>query len=143
MKRQATGLKRNSVVSCLVLATIDRDQVAQVRGTLSAVMRNGLNGCLKAPSPPRRPDTDSFETRIRRVQEIEVFIVSRQEDQPPELSAGLRDVSNKRRGAGLEPPVCFHLLRFSRPSQLTTLALLRLNSVDFRILRKYGEVLGR
>jgi mRNA-degrading endonuclease toxin of MazEF toxin-antitoxin module len=45
---QATGLKRNSVVSCLVLATIDRDRVDQLLGTLSATMSNGLNDCLRA-----------------------------------------------------------------------------------------------
>ena len=44
----ATGLKRNSVVSCLLLATIDRDRVDQVIGTLSAAMGNSLNDCLKA-----------------------------------------------------------------------------------------------
>lgn len=44
----ATGLKRNSVVSCLLLATIDRDRVDQILGTLSAAMANRLNDCLKA-----------------------------------------------------------------------------------------------
>jgi mRNA interferase MazF len=48
LEGQATGLKRNSVVSCLVLATIDRDRVDQVLGTLSAAMSNGLDNCLKA-----------------------------------------------------------------------------------------------
>jgi mRNA-degrading endonuclease toxin of MazEF toxin-antitoxin module len=45
---RATGLKRNSVVSCLLLATIDRDRVDQVLGTLSAVMANSLGDRLKA-----------------------------------------------------------------------------------------------
>ncbi len=44
----ATGLKRDSVVSCLLLATIDRDRVDQVLGTLSAAMSKSLNACLKA-----------------------------------------------------------------------------------------------
>src|SRR6266481_5801838 len=35
---QATGLKRDSVVSCLLLATIDGDRVHQVLGKLSATM---------------------------------------------------------------------------------------------------------
>ncbi len=48
LEGQATGLKRNSVVSCLILATIDRDRVDQVLGTLPAAMSNGLNDCLKA-----------------------------------------------------------------------------------------------
>jgi mRNA-degrading endonuclease toxin of MazEF toxin-antitoxin module len=43
-----TGLQRNSVVSCLLLATIDRDRVDQVLGTLSAAMNRSLNDCLKA-----------------------------------------------------------------------------------------------
>jgi mRNA-degrading endonuclease toxin of MazEF toxin-antitoxin module len=45
---RATGLIHNSVVSCLLLATIDRDRVDLVLGTLSAAMNNGLNDCLKA-----------------------------------------------------------------------------------------------
>jgi mRNA-degrading endonuclease toxin of MazEF toxin-antitoxin module len=45
---QATGLKHNSVVSCLVLATIDRDRVDQLLGTLSATMSDGLSDCLRA-----------------------------------------------------------------------------------------------
>jgi mRNA-degrading endonuclease toxin of MazEF toxin-antitoxin module len=44
---RATGLMHNSVVSCLLLATIDRDRVDQVLGSLSAAMNNNLNGCLK------------------------------------------------------------------------------------------------
>src|SRR5205807_514743 len=42
-----TGLKRNSVVSCLLLATIDGDRADQMLGTLPATMRNSLNDCLK------------------------------------------------------------------------------------------------
>jgi mRNA interferase MazF len=45
---QATGLKRDSVVSCLLLATINRDRVDQVLGRLPAGMSNNLNDCLKA-----------------------------------------------------------------------------------------------
>jgi mRNA-degrading endonuclease toxin of MazEF toxin-antitoxin module len=45
---QATGLVRNSVVSCLLLATIDRNRVDQVVGTRSSAMVMGLNDCLKA-----------------------------------------------------------------------------------------------
>src|SRR5262249_54854477 len=44
---QATGLARDSVVSCLLLATLDADRVSQVLGTLSAALRNKLNDCLK------------------------------------------------------------------------------------------------
>jgi mRNA-degrading endonuclease toxin of MazEF toxin-antitoxin module len=45
---QATGLKRDSVVSCLLLATVDIDRVDKVLGTLSLAMRSGLNDGLKA-----------------------------------------------------------------------------------------------
>lgn len=45
---KATGLLNDSVVSGLLLATIDGDFVAQVIGTLSASMRQQLNQCLKA-----------------------------------------------------------------------------------------------
>ena len=48
LEGQAAGLKRNSVVLCLILATIDRDRVDQLLGTLPAAMSNGLNDCLKA-----------------------------------------------------------------------------------------------
>jgi mRNA-degrading endonuclease toxin of MazEF toxin-antitoxin module len=44
---QATGLSRDSVVSCLVLMTVYADAVAQVLGTLSPTMRQKLNDCLK------------------------------------------------------------------------------------------------
>jgi mRNA interferase MazF len=45
---KATGLARDSVVSCLVLTTVYADTVAQVLGTLSPTMRQKLDGCLKA-----------------------------------------------------------------------------------------------
>ena len=45
---KATGLARNSVVSCLVLMTIYADSVAQVLGTLSPTMQQKLNASLKA-----------------------------------------------------------------------------------------------
>jgi mRNA-degrading endonuclease toxin of MazEF toxin-antitoxin module len=45
---KATGLVRDSVVSCLVLVTVYADTIAQVLGTLSPTMREELDGCLKA-----------------------------------------------------------------------------------------------
>ncbi len=45
---KATGLMRDSVVSCLVLVTVYADTVAQVLGTLSPNMQQRLNDCLKA-----------------------------------------------------------------------------------------------
>jgi mRNA interferase MazF len=45
---QATGLVRDSVVSCLVLVTVYADTVAQVLGALSPVMIRRLDDCLKA-----------------------------------------------------------------------------------------------
>lgn len=45
---RATGLVRDSVVSCLVLMTIYTDTVAQVLGSLSPTMQQKLNDCLKA-----------------------------------------------------------------------------------------------
>jgi mRNA interferase MazF len=45
---QATGLVRDSVVSCLVLVTMYADTVTQVRGTLSPTIILKLNACLKA-----------------------------------------------------------------------------------------------
>jgi mRNA-degrading endonuclease toxin of MazEF toxin-antitoxin module len=45
---RATGLVRDSVVSCLLLATIDANRVTQVLGTLSSPMRQKLDDCLKA-----------------------------------------------------------------------------------------------
>jgi mRNA-degrading endonuclease toxin of MazEF toxin-antitoxin module len=43
-----TGLSRDSVVSCLLLATVDANRVAQVLGTLSTTMKKKLDDCLKA-----------------------------------------------------------------------------------------------
>jgi mRNA-degrading endonuclease toxin of MazEF toxin-antitoxin module len=45
---KATGLIHDSVVSCLLLATVDADKVAQRVGSLSAAMKLKLNDCLKA-----------------------------------------------------------------------------------------------
>jgi mRNA-degrading endonuclease toxin of MazEF toxin-antitoxin module len=45
---RATGLVRDSVVSCLVLMTVYADMAAQVLGTLSPGMKKKLDGCLKA-----------------------------------------------------------------------------------------------
>ena len=44
---KATGLVRDSVVSCLVLVTVYADSVAQVLGTLSPILKQKLNNCLK------------------------------------------------------------------------------------------------
>jgi mRNA-degrading endonuclease toxin of MazEF toxin-antitoxin module len=44
---KATGLVRDSVVSCLVLVTVYTDTVAQVLGSLSGSMKQQLNTCLK------------------------------------------------------------------------------------------------
>jgi hypothetical protein len=44
---RATGLVRDSVVSCLVLVTVYADTVAQVLGALSPAMKPKLDGCLK------------------------------------------------------------------------------------------------
>jgi mRNA-degrading endonuclease toxin of MazEF toxin-antitoxin module len=45
---KGTGLLQNSAVSCLLLATVDANRVAQVLGSLSLAMEQKLNGCLKA-----------------------------------------------------------------------------------------------
>jgi mRNA interferase MazF len=45
---KATGLVRDSVVSCLVLVSVYADTVAKVLGTLSPTMKQRLNDCLKA-----------------------------------------------------------------------------------------------
>ena len=45
---QATGLLRDSVVSCLVLVTVYTDTVAEVLGALSPALQLELDGCLKA-----------------------------------------------------------------------------------------------
>lgn len=44
---KATGLVRDSVVSCLILVTVYTNTVAQVLGSLSAAMKQKLNDCLK------------------------------------------------------------------------------------------------
>ncbi len=44
---KATGLVRDSVVSCLLLVTVYADTIAQVLGSLSAAMTQKLNDCLK------------------------------------------------------------------------------------------------
>jgi mRNA interferase MazF len=44
---KATGLVRDSVLSCLVLVTVYADTVAQVLGTLSPTMKQKLDDCLK------------------------------------------------------------------------------------------------
>ncbi len=44
---KATGLVRDSVVSCLVLVTVYADAVEQVLGTLSPTMKQQLDQCLK------------------------------------------------------------------------------------------------
>jgi mRNA-degrading endonuclease toxin of MazEF toxin-antitoxin module len=44
---KATGLARDSVLSCLVLVTVYADTVAQVLGTLSPAMKQKLDDCLK------------------------------------------------------------------------------------------------
>jgi mRNA-degrading endonuclease toxin of MazEF toxin-antitoxin module len=45
---KATGLLQDSVVSCLLLATVDTNRVAQALGSLSPTLNQKLNGCLKA-----------------------------------------------------------------------------------------------
>ena len=45
---KATGLVRDSVVSCLLLVTVYADTVAQVLGKLSPAMKQKLDDCLKA-----------------------------------------------------------------------------------------------
>ena len=44
---KATGLVRDSVVSCLALVTVYTDTVAKVLGTLSPTMKRKLDDCLK------------------------------------------------------------------------------------------------
>ena len=44
---RATGLARDSVVSCLVLVTVYADTVAQVLGALSPALKQKLDACLK------------------------------------------------------------------------------------------------
>src|SRR5262249_30394294 len=45
---RATGLVRDSVVSCLVLMTVYAATAIQVLGTLSPTLKHRLDGCLKA-----------------------------------------------------------------------------------------------
>jgi mRNA-degrading endonuclease toxin of MazEF toxin-antitoxin module len=45
---RATGLVRDSVVSCLVLMTVYADMGTQVLGALSPTLKKKLDGCLKA-----------------------------------------------------------------------------------------------
>jgi mRNA-degrading endonuclease toxin of MazEF toxin-antitoxin module len=45
---RATGLVRDSVVSCLVLVTVYEDTVTQVLGALSPALKMKLDACLKA-----------------------------------------------------------------------------------------------
>src|SRR5262249_41354335 len=45
---QATGVLQDSVVSCLLMATLKADLVDQVIGALSGAMKQQLNACLKA-----------------------------------------------------------------------------------------------
>ncbi|MGA2617080.1 MAG: type II toxin-antitoxin system PemK/MazF family toxin [Thermoguttaceae bacterium] len=44
---KTTGLIRDSVASCLLLATVDAGSVARVLGSLSAAMKLKLGNCLK------------------------------------------------------------------------------------------------
>lgn len=44
---KATGLIRDSVVSCLLLVTVYADTVAQVMGSLSPAMVQKIDKCLK------------------------------------------------------------------------------------------------
>lgn len=45
---QATGVLQDSVISCLLMATIKADRVDRVIGVLSPVMKQKLNAALKA-----------------------------------------------------------------------------------------------
>lgn len=45
---QATGLLRNSVASCLILATVRADSIETIMGSLSGGLLQKLDGCLKA-----------------------------------------------------------------------------------------------
>ena len=45
---QATGLIRDSVISCLLLVTVYADTIDQVLGTLSPALNQKLDDCLKA-----------------------------------------------------------------------------------------------
>jgi mRNA-degrading endonuclease toxin of MazEF toxin-antitoxin module len=45
---RATGVLQDSVVSCLLMATIKAELVDQVIGVLSDALKQKLNGCLRA-----------------------------------------------------------------------------------------------
>ena len=45
---QATGVARDSVVSCLILVTVYASEVDQTLGRLSPAMLSRLDGCLRA-----------------------------------------------------------------------------------------------
>ena len=45
---QATGLAHDSVISCLVLATVYADAIDLTLGALSPALLHRLDGCLKA-----------------------------------------------------------------------------------------------
>ncbi len=45
---KATGLVRDSVISCLLLVTVYADTVTHILGTLSPTMKRQLDDCLKA-----------------------------------------------------------------------------------------------
>jgi mRNA interferase MazF len=45
---KATGLVRDSVVSCLLLVTVYADTIAHVLGTLSPALKQQLDSCLRA-----------------------------------------------------------------------------------------------
>jgi mRNA-degrading endonuclease toxin of MazEF toxin-antitoxin module len=45
---KATGLVRDSVVSCLILVTVYADSVAQAMGMLTPAMSQKLDQCLKS-----------------------------------------------------------------------------------------------
>ena len=45
---QATGLRQDSVVTCLHLVTMSEDRVGQVIGRLSAGLLQKIDNCLKA-----------------------------------------------------------------------------------------------
>ena len=45
---KATGLMHDSVVSCLLLATLDANRVHQILGRLSVAMQQRLNDCVRA-----------------------------------------------------------------------------------------------
>jgi len=48
LEGRATGLLHDSVVSCLVMATIYADTIDQTLGSLSSALLYRLDGCIKA-----------------------------------------------------------------------------------------------